>query len=399
MADVAQDNSRCLFGSGPAIVIGLPTNFDLCSSIENASEIRLATAFAHWSGWELIENSIRKSGAKSRLLTGLDFCQTGPSVLKAWLELVREGRAAARLYLGDAATFHPKVLLISRGGRRFAIVGSANLSAGGFRNNVECSVFVNDKKLLDELEGWFQSTFTDEEVTRSRTRPDIKEYEPRFKKARKHLASVLKAQRQTQVKIAEQHHSELIRWKEAVSEAKRYFKSAHFRGWYPKEKMAAAKRIKASLGYPTFKFSREGWDDFYAEWDFGRLRQGWKAAAWKQHLKIQEGFRQLVNEEIPTQERLASVLDQDGRHRATGVGLNIVSKVLAVHRPTQWPVYNRPIAETLAAFGYNVPRGMRPSTKYLAFCEMMPRFRSSSGAPDMLALDCFFYWYSKIREA
>src|SRR5579871_2387015 len=159
MAERVLGNPRCLFGDGPAVVAGIPASFDLCRSIEKASEIRLATAFAHWSGWELIENAIWKSEAKLRLLTGLNFCRTEPSVLKAWLELVREGRGAARIYIGDANTFHPKVLLISNADRRFAIVGSANLSVGGFRTNVECSVFVNDRKLLDELEGWFDTAF------------------------------------------------------------------------------------------------------------------------------------------------------------------------------------------------------------------------------------------------
>src|SRR5713226_8300301 len=96
--------SRCLFGDGTAVVIGLPPEVDLCASIENSSEIRLATAFAHWSGWEMIERAVRKAKGKSKLLTGLDFCQTEPAVLKDWLELVKERRAVARLYIGNATT-------------------------------------------------------------------------------------------------------------------------------------------------------------------------------------------------------------------------------------------------------------------------------------------------------
>src|SRR5207248_977806 len=144
-----------------------PSNFDLCSMIKSASRIRLATAFAHQSGWKLISRAVREGHASCRMLTGLDFCQTDPAVLKAWLALVRDRRAAARLYIGDAATFHPKVLIVSNGKRRFAIVGSGNLSAGGFRDNVECSIFVMKKPLLDGLQCWFDSVFDDETATKA----------------------------------------------------------------------------------------------------------------------------------------------------------------------------------------------------------------------------------------
>jgi HKD family nuclease len=388
-----------MFGDGTAVVVGLPPEMDLCTSIENSSEIRLATAFAHRSGWEMIERSVRRAKGKSKLLTGLDFCQTEPAVLKDWLKLVKERRALARLYIGSATTFHPKVMILFGQHYRFAIVGSGNLSAGGFRDNVECSVFVNDKGLVDDLQHWFDAVFTDEDATRTLTNPDIQEYEPKFKKARRHSAAIRKAQQQVQAKLAEQHSGELRRWRQALAAAKKYFKSDQFANWYPGEKKAAAKKIKTSLAYPVFNFSLAGWDEFYGIWDLGRLRQAWKSPAWKQHVKVQQGFRQLIDENIPVEERLSAVLDHDGKHKVTGVGLNIISKVLAVHKPKLWPVFNSPIEETLKAFEYHLPRGMRPSSKYLAFSEMMRKFMVESGAPDMLALDCFFYWYSKIRNA
>jgi HKD family nuclease len=388
----------CLFGEGPAAIIGAPPNFDLCSSIAGASQIRLASAFAHSSGWALIESAFAKSSAKPHLLTGLDFCQTEPKVLRAWLALTKERRAAARLYVGAAATFHPKVLIVSGRRQRFAIVGSANLSAGGFRDNVECSLYVTEKKLLDELENWFDAVFSDEDQTRALTSPDIKAYEPKYKKARKHMAAVRKGQREIRAKIGEEHQAELVRWRQAISAARRYFRSRDFKAWYPKPKKQGARRIRTALRYPTFNFTQDDWDDFYAEHDLGRLRQAQKAAAWRQHGRIQEGFRHLVDDDLPVEERLSAILDDDGQYRATGIGLNIVSKVLAIHKPKVWAVFNGPIKETLEAFGYKLPWGMRRSAKYLAFCQMMRKFMTESGAQDMLALDCFFYWYSEIRE-
>lgn len=392
------DTFCCLFGRGPATVIGAPANFDLCASIVKGSEIRLATAFAHASGWKLVEQAFSRSNARTHLLTGLDFCQTDPKVLKAWVALAGGGRASARLYIGPAATFHPKVLIIVGSGDRFAIVGSANLSAGGFRDNVECSLFVTQKRLLNDLQTWFDSVFADENQTHALTSTDIKDYEPRFKRARKHMAAVRKTQQEVQSKIGREHHAKLLRWREAITAAKEYFRSAEFRKCYPKPKKVAVRRIKKLLRYPGFRFSRADWDGFYAEWDLGRLRQAWKESAWQQHERFQEGFRQLINDQIPAEERLSALLDRDGRYRTVGIGVNIVSKVLATHNPKSWPVYNSPVETTLKAFGYNLRRGLGHSGRYLAFREMIRKFMLESGAPDMLALDCFFFWYSKLRQ-
>jgi len=287
---------------------------------------------------------------------------------------------------------------VSSGKRRLAIVGSGNLSAGGFRDNVECSIFITKKSVLDSLQRWFDYLFDDDDATKPLTVSDIREYEPRFKRARRHSSAIGKFQRQVEAKIGQEHSSDLLWWKEAVAEAKRYFKSAHFRGWYPSEKISAAKQIKDALGYPDFRFSRQGWDVFFGIADFGRLRQTWKNSLWQRNTKVQSGLRQLVDDSLPPAERLSTILDPGGKYRLKGIGRNIVSKVLAVHRPKLWPVYNLPVAETLDAFEYQLPRGMSPSAKYLAFAELMRKFRAESGAPDMLALDCFFFWYSKLRE-
>src|SRR5690349_16956723 len=101
-----------LLGRGNAHIIGLPTAFNLGRAVASATEIRLATAFAHWSGWKHLEPLLRKSSASLKLLTGLSFCQTEPRVLRRWSTLAKGGRAEARLFLRSGVTFHPKVLLV-----------------------------------------------------------------------------------------------------------------------------------------------------------------------------------------------------------------------------------------------------------------------------------------------
>jgi phosphatidylserine/phosphatidylglycerophosphate/cardiolipin synthase-like enzyme len=82
---------------------------------------------------------------------------------------------------GTRWTFHPKVLVVSgEQSRDFAVVGSGNLSAGGFRDNVECSLFTDDQELVSDLSGWF------DEVSKTLAvkleEPVIRLYEPLYKK-------------------------------------------------------------------------------------------------------------------------------------------------------------------------------------------------------------------------
>lgn len=153
-----------LLADGRALVIGMPQSFDLLSEIRSAKTIRLGTAFAHPSGWEILAPAISDSKAKTFLLTGMNFFQTDPKVLRKWLQLSKSGRVEAKLHMGKNITFHPKVLLIE-GHRDFAIVGSGNLSRGGLHGNVECAVFVKSGVLLRELRGWFDDVFSSKPAT------------------------------------------------------------------------------------------------------------------------------------------------------------------------------------------------------------------------------------------
>ncbi len=67
-----------------ALVVGLPADFNISDSLFRARSIWLATAFAHKSGWRLIEHSVSASSACVHLVAGLDFCQTQPSLLSDW---------------------------------------------------------------------------------------------------------------------------------------------------------------------------------------------------------------------------------------------------------------------------------------------------------------------------
>lgn len=69
-----------LLGRGSALVVDLPSGFDLKAELLHAQSIKLATAFAHWTGWKHFEPHIEKTSANVKLLSGLSFCQTESTI-------------------------------------------------------------------------------------------------------------------------------------------------------------------------------------------------------------------------------------------------------------------------------------------------------------------------------
>src|SRR5690349_15978292 len=78
-----------LLGAGNAFVVNLPIGFALKQSLEQATDIRLATAFAHHAGWYHMKAVVENGSASVRLLTGSEFFQTEPGLLKSWLSLAQ----------------------------------------------------------------------------------------------------------------------------------------------------------------------------------------------------------------------------------------------------------------------------------------------------------------------
>lgn len=320
-----QPKARGLLGTGNAVVVGLPRSVNLHRELLRATEIRLATAFAHWSGWELLRHSIENSGGRAKLLTGLAFCQTEPRVLQDWLRLSQCVRVRARLFADKTITFHPKVLIVKTPTREFAVIGSGNLSAGGLIHNVECSYFTTASKDLQEVKSWFDGLFGIDSHTKDLNDADIRRYRPRYEKAKAANKSVQGLQEEAEADIGDRHRAGLRKWKQAVAQAKLFFSSKRFTSTYRDERAAIGNEIKAALDYPSFDFDREGFDQFYKILGLGHLIEISKPGVWRQRAKLRRMLRSLIDDSISIDQRLSLILDKGGRLKVGGVGVNFVS--------------------------------------------------------------------------
>lgn len=387
-----------LLGLGDAAVLGLPQSFSLKSVLQNAKEVRLATAFAHRSGWKFFKEPIDGCKANVFLLTGRDCFQTDPQLLKDWLQLQLKANYRVKAHLAtDETFFHPKVLIVtfedSEGD--FAVVGSGNLSEGGLSTNTECSVFVSDGSAVKQVTNWFDTEFKKGLELNDKL---IAVYESAYKKNKDKRIVLSKRDAETGEKLKAAAEATMASWEEAIKAAKKYFASKSFPGSY-KDRQDGAKRIKNVLKAPDFDFDKFGWHQFYTVAPLGQLDERYRDKVWKKHVRLKKALKELVTN---PESGLPRVLNPDGDLHVPGAGLNTISKILAALFPNEWPVYNGRASTALAGFGYKHPRGASPAEKYLAYRNIMKKFteacRTNGTAPDALALDAFILMRSKVSE-
>ena len=386
-------NPTTFFPNSHAIAIGLPKMFDLVGALKGSGSIRLATAFAHNSGWSLLSNGISSTTGDVRLLTGLYFCQTEPRLLRKWLKLAKgKPNVEAKLFSGKQM-FHPKVLIVgaSSANGSFALVGSGNLSRGGFATNVECWLYTSAKDQVAALTLWFDGHF---DKSTDLNLKAIKDYDPRYRKAQKAAKAISHEQKGIEQELEEIRVAKIADRARAVKEAQIYFRSPKFlKSW--RESSRKVDRLRDALDYPDLNVTKKGWESFYDNWTLGHLVPIYRDRVIKDRQRLQGALKHLIDDSIPVTNRLASVLDKSGKFYISGMGLNTVSKILACHDRKQWPVYNEPVETALREFGYDFPRSGSRAMKYLAFKRAMESFMKDSKARDVVALDRFFHFISQ----
>lgn len=114
-------------------------------SFSQARSIKLAVAFAKYSGYSLIERGINEcldKGGAVEFLVGLDFRITEPQVLRILLQLSGRGLPLGCFCFSDTSAkdtpvYHPKLYLLDDGEKVVFSIGSSNLTRGGLKDNVE----------------------------------------------------------------------------------------------------------------------------------------------------------------------------------------------------------------------------------------------------------------------
>jgi hypothetical protein len=368
-------------------IIAAPEDFDFTAGLENATGIRLAVAFGHMSGWNEISASVSKSAAtKIQVLLGQAYYQTEPELILT-LKRLQEAGTATRSFevklASSVATFHPKVWIIESETEPFGIVGSGNLSRGGLVRNVECGLFTGRPSDLAALNRWFDLQWAAAPPL-SRT---YEEYIRNFQMIsglRKNINAKIDAATSVQAdKEAKWRHRLALRL------AAEYWRSDAGRQEVEAREEALSS-MRSLLDYPKFDFGVDRWKSFLRIPELGRIRLGHEKKTIADLPKLKDLLRKLAASTTPA----ASV---EALQTVSGVGRNLATKLLAMHRPDRFVVINEPVESALRAFGYDLDmaRGLTGGAYNRFLKDLAPFIEEcdAAGLRPAAALDAFFYDY------
>jgi hypothetical protein len=107
--------------------------------LRSGAQLDAAVAWAG-SNFPIVDLMLERSAQIHRLIVGLHFYQTSPEFIRRTMD-----HPGVRFIVSTEGTFHPKVFLFSSAdGTWQAIVGSANLTSGGFERNIEAAVLISN---------------------------------------------------------------------------------------------------------------------------------------------------------------------------------------------------------------------------------------------------------------
>ncbi|MBV8811400.1 MAG: hypothetical protein JO033_22245 [Acidobacteriaceae bacterium] len=130
------------------------------------------------------------------------------------------------------------------------MIGSGNLSGGGFLANIECGQFSEDDEIFKQADKWFNRLFDDDELTSALRGQDIRRYRKRFDTANQKNKEIQALQHEAEDEIADRTHPSLGRWKMAIADAIQFFKSKTVQGILPRGPQIHRQENQAGFALP-----------------------------------------------------------------------------------------------------------------------------------------------------
>src|SRR5690606_39015556 len=87
--------------------------------------------------------------------------QTSPSVLRTIYDEFGKKKIEGRICYPLSGIFHPKLYMVRNDFGLIAFVGSANLTKGGWIDNIELIVRLDDQDVCKEIKQWFEKLSSD----------------------------------------------------------------------------------------------------------------------------------------------------------------------------------------------------------------------------------------------
>lgn len=354
---------------------------ELTSKVKQSSEIYIAVG--------LLKNVDIIKAAKQnavKIVTGT-YLPTPPDVLE---ELRRLYKSNARIYVHSdekndphqKIVFHPKVYLFKIKDKFVGYVSSANLTQGGLSGNIELSYRITNQADCRELLGWFNKIFDSAQVITSSL---IADYRPYFEKWNKQGI----AQKKDFLNVHKKEGEFSLNRKKLIKYLKEWRVSSDYNS-ICKDRQQAIKNLKKALDYDN-GFKNIDLDAFLAIHEMGHIIPIHKNDLQKSitNSSLRRLCQMLCDDNLSITQKYEYAAT---KYKVPGCGKNIITKILAVHNPKEYFVWNKAIDDALKHFAFTSTRN-KPWDKYELFCSFFKSIYKEVGIKDFAVLD---YGLSKI---
>ncbi|GKT07175.1 restriction endonuclease PLD domain-containing protein [Desulforhabdus sp. TSK] len=388
----------------------------ILAGIANATRVVIHTAFLKSSGLTLLQPSLLKalqSGADVRVIAGLDFCLTEPKALWAiyeWMSSHPKGKLM--LASQDKATFHPKLYYWESNGTAKALIGSANLTGGGFRDNLELSVVGEvdpSSTFFSELQDYLQRVESSARV-RPATPISLSQYERRhaiFSKSRKEAEKQAKSEAS---ELFELDEKKLSRYIEEYRDDKVEKKD----GEKKRQNYKQAKKLLDSMVSGEVKTKKQFLETYEklvgskgrpSLWHSGGLFRSKKAVARKHGAFIE--LVKAVRERLKEAPDIVFDVGLEHARKIEGLGLNVLTEIMNTYAPDRFAVLNQNPVGSLMHLGFEgfgtLNKLAFSGLKYAKFNSLIQELARLCKFHDLSQVDHFLnyvYWkYAKLEKA
>lgn len=340
-------------------------------SLSKAVEAYIGVALVKDYSFKILDKAKKKCQVK--MMVGVNL-PTPVDVLK---DLRKRYSSNVRIYQGDF--FHPKVYLFRmKDNSLIAYVGSANFTDSGLNSNIELSVAVTDQNTCKQILDWFNELFDKSDPITDNFLVKYRDYSMKWTKMKKE-----------QEKDFNSVTEELDTFKEQIAKMEKELTKKRNKKDYPdicKSRAKDIEDIREAIDYYN-DFKHIDVSKFLNIRPLGNIRQSYKEqlTVAANDGSLRRLFKHLCDDTIPVEQRVTDALK--GNYKVFGCGRNIFTKVMVVHNPKKYIVYNGITKEYLNSVHLHFLRGTKFSEQYRQICQMFSDICKKTDIKDFAILD------------
>ena len=353
---------------------------NLLPKLKAADELWIAVGMINLDGLLFLLRNTPTNCTRNFLL-GVDL-PTDPNALGKLNELQLKSNLNVRLFT-ESEFYHPKIYLKRSSNTFSGFIGSANCTNGGLNKNIELTIQVDDQTICTHLKSWFDSVF---DRAKPLTSSFVKTYRAHYSERRRRKSEDEQAARDEK-KAFTQKLEITLKQKNAFIRILRGYRQRHDYEDIRLKRQKSISELRSSLDYPHF--DNVDVDLFFSIWELGHIIALPKPTIRREITKFSKLLRVLCDERMDVAQRYERVLAGDLRIR--GVNKGLVSKILAIHNPTEYFVKNAKSEGALRKYGIELPRGLSRGEKYKITCRFLKEICTETSIENLAVLDYYLY--------